>query len=211
VNDGRIAREQSFGLLGGTFDPPHVGHLWLAEAAREQLGLERVLYLPVGAPPHKEGKRVTAVHHRLAMTQLAIQDNPAFLLDTTDIDRPPPHRTVTLLPTMQAAYPGARLWLLLGADSLADMPKWVQPSRIIEQCRLGVLPRPGVTIDWEVLETAGPHLHAATDWLDGPSVAISSTEIRQWAAAGRSLRYLLPTAVIEYIQQHGLYATATSD
>jgi len=139
------------------------------------------------------------------MTQLAIQDNPAFVLNRTDAERPPPHRTVTLLPHIQTAYPGARLWLLMGADSLADMPNWVEPARIIKQCRLGVLARPGVIVDWEVLETAVPHIQAATDWLDGPSVSISSTKVRQWVADGRSLRYLLPTAVIEYIQQHGLY------
>jgi nicotinate-nucleotide adenylyltransferase len=109
-----------------------VGHLWLAEAAREQLALDRVLFLPVGEPPHKEGKRVTAVTHRLAMTQLAVQDNPFFAVDTTDSDRPPPHTTVTLLPHIQAQYPKAQLWLLIGADSLRDLPLWVEPARIVQ-------------------------------------------------------------------------------
>ncbi|HRQ39034.1 MAG TPA: nicotinate (nicotinamide) nucleotide adenylyltransferase [Chloroflexota bacterium] len=198
-------KKLAIGLLGGTFDPPHVGHLWLAEAAREQLGLARVLFLPVGTPPHKEGKTITAVSHRLTMTQLAIQDNPAFTLDTTDADRKPPHTTVTLLPQIQTRYPDAQLWLLIGADSLRDLPAWVEPQRLIQQCQLAVLPRPGVEIDWEVLETAVPHIRRATQWLDGPSVSLSATQIRHWAAAGRSLRYLTPPAVLAYIQQHGLY------
>jgi nicotinate-nucleotide adenylyltransferase len=200
-------KKRAVGLLGGTFDPPHVGHLWLAETARAQLGLECVLFLPVGEPPHKEGKKITAVNHRLIMTQLAIQDNPCFVLDKTDCDRPPPHTTVTLLPQIQARYPEAQLWLLIGADSLRDMPAWVKPHRILQLCRLGVLPRPGVEIDWEFLETAVPHIRAAAHWLDGPSVAISSTEIRRWAHAGNSLRYLVPTAVDAYIQTQQLYTS----
>lgn len=193
------------GVLGGTFDPPHVGHLWLAETAREQLGLEQVLFVPVGSPPHKQGFPVTAVAHRLNMLHLTIQNNPAFVINQTDIDRPPPHTTATLLPLIQAAYTTAQLWLLVGADSLRDLPLWVEPARVIQQCRLGVLPRPGVVIDWGELETAVPGIRAITDEIDGPTVAISSTEIRGWAAAGHSLRYLLPTAVHEYIQQNGLY------
>lgn len=194
------------GLLGGTFDPPHVGHLWLAEVAREQLGLNEVLFLPVGEPPHKEGRRITAVSHRLTMTQLAIQDNPAFALDTTDSDRPPPHTTVTLLPLIQTQYPDAQLWLIIGADSLRDLPTWVEPQRLISQCRLAVLPRPGVEIDWHVLETAVPHIRTITHWLEGPSVALSATQIRHWAEEGRSLRYLIPPTVLAYIQQHRLYS-----
>lgn len=198
-------KEKAIGLLGGTFDPPHVGHLWLAEAAREQLGLDKVLFLPVGEPPHKEGHRITAVPHRLTMIQFAIQDNPAFILDTTDCDRPPPHTTVTLLPLIQARYPDAQLWLLIGEDSLRDLPTWVDPQRLVTQCRLAVLPRPGVEVDWEVLATAVPTIRAVTHWLNGPSVALSATQMRQWAETGRSLRYLTPTAVLAYIQQQGLY------
>lgn len=192
-------------MLGGTFDPPHIGHLWLAQTAQEQLGLGRVLFLPAGQPPHKEKEAVTAVTHRLAMVQLAIQENPHFVLDTTDVQRPPPHRTVTLLPQIQAAYPGAQLWLLLGADSLRDMPEWAEPVRLLAQCRLAVLPRPGVKIDWAPLETAVPGIRSATDWLEGPALALSSTEIRAWAGQGRSLHYLLPATVAAYIKQAGLY------
>ena len=193
------------GLLGGTFDPPHYGHMWLAETAKEQLNLDRVLFLPVGQPPHKQDQVVTAVQHRLAMTKLAIQSNPFFHLDTTDIDRPQPHATNSLLPIIQTKYPGARVWLLLGADSLRDFASWEAPVKIIVQCRLGVLGRPGATPDWQYLNQIVPGLPEAVDILSGPAVAISSTEIRQWAAAGNSVRYLVQTAVWQYISENKLY------
>ncbi|MBK8984600.1 MAG: nicotinate (nicotinamide) nucleotide adenylyltransferase [Chloroflexi bacterium] len=193
------------GLLGGTFDPPHLGHLWLAESARNQLHLDQVLFLPVGEPPHKPGNGVTAVTHRLSMTQLAIADHPAFYLDTTDSYRPPPHTTATLLPLIHAAQPEAELWLLLGSDSLRDFPTWFAPGQIIAHCRLAALARPGVVVDWAALETAVPGLRAATDMLVGPTVDISATAVRQWARQNHSLRYLVPTPVLDYIQQQTLY------
>ncbi len=193
------------GLLGGTFDPPHIGHLWLAETAREQLTLDEVVFLPVGSPPHKEERTITTVSHRLAMLQLALADS-SFALNTLDVERHPPHTTVTLLPLLRQQYgPGAAFWWLIGADSLRDLPTWVQPQQILAQCRLGVLPRPGVEIDWPKLETAVPGVRAAVDWLKGPTLAISATAVRQWARAGHSLRFLLPTAVAQYVQTHALY------
>lgn len=198
------------GLLGGTFDPPHYGHLWLAETARDQLRLDRVLFLPAGQPPHKQGRPITAVSHRLRMLQLAL---PApFNVDTTDMDRPPPHTTATLLPLLQQAYPAAQLWWLIGGDSLRDLPDWVTPDRILQRCRLGVLPRPGITLDWPALQTAVPGVETAVDWLDGPQLPIASTTIRQWASAGRSVRFLLPDPVADYVAAQRLYVTyASSD
>ncbi|MCB8966406.1 MAG: nicotinate (nicotinamide) nucleotide adenylyltransferase [Ardenticatenaceae bacterium] len=202
--DARNGRRR-LGLFGGTFDPPHIGHLWLAETAREQLQLEAVLFLPTGSPPHKQNCQVTAVSHRLAMLQQAIHENPHFCIDMTDIERPLPHTTVTLLPQLKQLYADADLWWLIGSDSLRDLPTWNDPEQIIQQCRLGVLPRPAVDIDWETLETAVPGIKTAVDWLDGPQLHISSTIIRRWAYNGHSLRYLVGTAVADYIQTHQLY------
>lgn len=193
------------GLLGGTFDPPHFGHLWLAETARDQLHLDQVLFLPVGAPPHKEGNSVTAVAHRLQMTRLAVYDHPAFRLDAIDSERPSPHTTCSLLPLIQAAHPLADLWLLIGSDSLRDFPTWHMPATIIAQCRLAVLDRPGVIVDWPALETAVPGLRAATDDLAGPTMDISSTAVRRWARQNHSLRYLVPAPVLEFIHRQALY------
>lgn len=193
------------GLLGGTFDPPHFGHLWLAETAWEQLRLDMVLFLPVGQPPHKRGEPITAVSHRLTMTRLAIADNAHFEADTTDIDRQPPHATYSLLPLMQHAYPDSQIWLLIGGDSLRDLPQWRKPERVVAQCRLAALPRPGAAVNWDALEEAVPNVKSAVDMLDGPTIDISSTEIRGWARAGHTVRYLLPATVADYIHEAGLY------
>lgn len=197
------------GLLGGTFDPPHMGHLWLAEAARDQLMLDKVLFLPVGQPPHKHDREITAVSHRLNMLQKTINDNPAFVIDTIDCDRPPPHTTCTLIPLIQQAYLQAKLWLIIGSDSLVDLPDWVEPDWLIQQCRLATLPRPGVDIDWLALETAVPGVTQVVDMLEGPSINISSTELREWVTRGRSLNYLVETAVIDYINQTKLYSLSS--
>jgi nicotinate-nucleotide adenylyltransferase len=193
------------GLLGGTFDPPHVGHLLLAECARDQLHLDKVLFLPVGHPPHKQQDRVTAAAHRLAMTRLAIAGHDAFQVDTTDLERPPPHYTVTLLPLIAGRHPGAAIWLLLGGDSLRDLPGWYRPEELPRMCRLAVLPRPGAAVDMSNLKRQVPWLETAVDILDGPAVAIAGRHMRRWAALGRSLRYMTPTSVISYIQQEKLY------
>lgn len=201
---------QKIGLLGGTFDPPHWGHLWLAELARQQLGLARVLFLPVGQPPHKAGREITAVPHRIQLVALAIQHNPYFVLDTTDCARPAPHSTVTLLPLLQQTYPDATFWLLLGGDSLRDLPTWTDPARLITQCRLAVLPRPEALIDWERLATAVPGIKTAVDLLSGPTLSLSATAIRAWLREGHTATYLLPTAVADYITQNQLYQAKTS-
>jgi nicotinate-nucleotide adenylyltransferase len=200
-----VSSQPKIGLLGGTFDPPHWGHLWLAETARVQLNLDKVLFLPVGEPVHKLEQQITAVPHRLQMVSLAIQNNPNFFLDTTDCDRGGPHTTATLLPLLRQADPQAKFWLLIGGDSLRDLPTWRQPEQLIQLCRLAVLPRPGGKIDWELLDTAVPGSKAAVDMLSGPTLSISATAIRNWVRQGHEPSYLLPTAVSEYIRQNQLY------
>jgi nicotinate-nucleotide adenylyltransferase len=193
------------GLLGGTFDPPHAGHLLLAQTALVELGLERVLFLPAGQPVHKGGKVISEPAHRITMARLAVAGNDAFVVDTADAGRPAPHTTVSLLPLLEENYPGRPLWLLLGGDSLRDLPTWYQPAELVARVRLAVLPRPGAAIDWAALEAAVPGVRAATQLLDGPAIDLSSTRLRGWAAAGRSLRYLTPDAVCAYISRAGLY------
>lgn len=197
---------ERIGLLGGTFDPPHLGHLWLAEAARQILKLDKVLFLPAGQPPHKSNDPVTAVHHRQQMTALAIGDNDHFLLDMTDAERPSPHYTSTLLPLIKQSYPESELWLVIGSDSLRDLPFWHEPQKVITQCRLAVLPRPGAAVDWVWLSLNVPGVDRVLDTLNGPTIDISSTAIRQWLAGGRHPRYLIPPAILTYIQEQKLYA-----
>ena len=184
------------GLMCGTFDPPHIGHLLVAHTAVEQLGLAQVLFVPVGQPTHKT--TLTPAAQRVAMTQAAIADNPHFALDLTDVEREPPHYTATLLPLLQAKFPQSELWLLLGEDSLRDLPTWHKPDLVCAQARLAVLPRPGVVRDVSADR-------ADVTWLDGPAVHLSSTMLRARLGAGFSGRYVLPTAVQAYIQAAQLY------
>jgi nicotinate-nucleotide adenylyltransferase len=196
---------ERIGLLGGTFDPPHLGHLWLAEAARQTLELDKVLFLPAGQPPHKSADPISAVDHRLAMTALAVNGSSHFLLDVTDIERPSPHYTSTLLPLIQQAYPKSQLWLLIGSDSLRDLPFWHEPQKVITQCRLAVLPRPGIAVDWVWLSLYVPGVDRGVDMLNGPVIDISSTAIRSWLAADHQPHYLIPPLVLNYIQAQSLY------
>lgn len=198
--------QRRIGVLGGTFDPPHVGHLLLGEAAREQLQLDVVLYMPAGHPPHKQAQPLTSPAHRLAMTDLAIRDNASFATSAIDVERPAPHYTSTLRPLLEKEYPGARFWLLIGSDSLRDLPRWHEPQKVVTQWTLAVLPRPNGDVDWSALEEAIPGLADETVMLDGPAIAVSSTQIRRWKRAGRSLRYVVPDAVLHYIEAHDLYA-----
>lgn len=196
---------ERIGFLGGTFDPPHIGHLWLAEAARQTLNLDKILFLPAGQPPHKSDEPVTAVHHRRQMTELAIAGNNHLLLDMTDAERPSPHYTSTLLPLLQQAHPDSELYLLIGSDSLRDLPFWHEPEKVISQCRLVVLPRPGITVDWVMLSLYVSGVDEVVDMLNGPTIDISSTMIREWLAEGNQPHYLVPSAVLSYIQANNLY------
>jgi nicotinate-nucleotide adenylyltransferase len=139
------------------------------------------------------------------MTQLAIQNSPHFQLDNTDLKRPSPHYTSTLLPLIQQKYPQVQLWLLIGSDSLRDLPLWHQPQTVIRSCRLAVLPRPGITVEWVWLSLSVPGVDQVVDMLDGPALDVSSTAIRHWLSRGRSPRFLIPGKVLDYIQEQGLY------
>ena len=172
------------GILGGTFDPPHWGHLQMAEAARTQLALDTVLFAPVGLQPLKQDEPSTAPEHRARMVELAIVDHPHFALSRVDLDRPGPHYTVDLLAIIQAQYPQAALWFILGEDSLGDLLRWRDPARILQLARLAVLRRPGYEPDWPTLDRALPQLRACLDWIEHAEIAISASEIRQRLQAG---------------------------
>jgi nicotinate-nucleotide adenylyltransferase len=193
------------GVFGGTFDPPHYGHLWLAELAREQLQLDFVLFMPVGTPPHKSGQQITAAHHRRRMVELSIEGNSTFKLDSTDLERTPPHTTSSLLPLLTQSYPDAQWWLLVGSDSLRDLPTWHQPQRVVALTRFAVLRRAGYEVNLEELDEKVPGINRAVDLLVGPRLSISSTELRSRAGAGLSLRYLVPPPVLDYIRKQQLY------
>jgi len=195
------------GVLGGTFDPPHYGHLTLAETARVQLRLDRVLFVPAGQPPHKPGRPITPAHHRVAMVEAAIADNRAFALSRVDLDRAGPHYTVEMLALLRREYSEAELFFLMGGDSLAEFLTWRDPAGIVRQARLAVMQRPGWEADLEMLERAVPGVRERLVWLDVPYLHVAASDLRRRIREGLPLRYLVPPPVEAYIREHRLYET----
>ncbi|HUQ43220.1 MAG TPA: nicotinate-nucleotide adenylyltransferase [Candidatus Limnocylindria bacterium] len=201
------------GVMGGTFDPIHVGHLAIAEEAREALELETVLFVPAGQPPHKRADEVTNVEHRLAMVELAIADNRAFELSRIEIDRTGPSYTVDTLEALARAesdgaeeWPSPELTLILSAETFAELPTWHEPERLFEAASMAVVPREGYPPpDPAWLSRVFPGREARVTYLEGPRLGLSSTAIRARVVAGRSIRYLVPRAVEAWIADHGLY------
>ena len=201
------------GILGGTFDPVHLGHLALAEEVREALDLARVLFVPAGDPWQKVGTGVTSGAVRYALVERAIADNPGFAASRLEIDRPGPTYTAETLAEIadaeRAAGRDPDLWFILSAEALAGLPTWRDPERILALARLAVVPRAG---DAEDLATAEARFAAdfpgegdRAVYLAGPRLAISGTLIRARVAAGRSIRYLVPDAVAAAIREYALY------
>jgi nicotinate-nucleotide adenylyltransferase len=195
------------GVLGGTFDPPHIGHLILAEEARLALGLGQVLFVPAGAPWRKVGQDLSPRQDRLAMVQLAVGANPYFAVSGLEIEREgPSYAAVTLAALREQLAADSEMFFILGQDSLADLPNWWQPQRIISLARLAVAARTAWEPDQaDALEAELPGISPRLVWLDMPRIDISSTAVRERVRRRLSFRYWVPPAVEEYIRQHGLY------
>jgi nicotinate-nucleotide adenylyltransferase len=178
----------------------------VAEEAREALGLDRVLFVPAGEPPHKPAGSVTGVKDRVSMVAVAIKDNPAFELSFVEVDRKGPSYTVDTIEELARAYPGTALHLILSAETFAELPTWHEPGRLFAAARVAVVPREGYPApDPAWLAAAFPGREARVDYLEGPRLGLSSTVIRGRVAAGRSIRYLVPPIVEDYIADHYLY------
>jgi len=195
----------SVGLLGGTFDPVHHGHLVIAEEARETLGLERVVLVAAATPPHKPDRPVTPAADRLAMLELAVAGNPAFAVSRLEVDRGGTSYTVDTLGAL-AAEGIADPWFILSAEALAGLPDWRDPDRVLDLARLAVVPRGGFErLDQRWVASHFPGREDRFRFLAGPLLPISGSVVRRRAAAGRSVRYLVPDAVARYIADHQLY------
>ena len=199
----------SLGVFGGTFDPIHHGHLAIAEEAREALGLERVLFVPAAASPFKTERVVADPAHRLAMVEAAIEGNPWFSCTRLELDRPGPSYTVDTLDALAAQGTGPdALWFVLSSEALAGLPRWRDPGRILDLARIAVVPREGhdpLGPGWA--SEAFPGREDRFTFLPGPLLPISGSVVRRRAAAGRSVRYLVPDAVAQYIKMYALYST----
>ncbi len=202
-----------YGILGGTFDPPHVAHLVVAQEARARLGLQRVYFVPAGQPPHKLGHPITPATDRWAMVQRAIADEPGFALSAVEVERDGPSYTVETLRLLRAAWgPEPALYLIVGWDMLFDLPRWHDPAGVVaEATHVVAAHRPGYQADpaqMRRLEAAVPQLASKLVMLPVPQLEISASEVRQRVASSLPLRYLVPDTVIEYIVDHGLYHSA---
>lgn len=192
------------GILGGTFDPIHVGHLIMASYAVDDLNLDRVLFMPAQTPPHKRDRSITSSDHRIAMVQAAIAPDARFELSMLDMQSSAPSYTADLLERMSTEHPEDELIFLIGADSLRDLPEWHRPDLVLQRAEIGVARRPGAVIDDETLD-ALPLLRERVSIYTSPLIDISSTTIRNRVREGRPVTWTVPIPVERYIQDHGLY------
>ncbi len=199
------------GIFGGTFDPIHLGHLILAEQCREQARLDQVLFVPAARPPHKQHQALTPFEKRVDMLRLAVSGQPAFRVEDLEKDRPGPSYTADTLRILKERQPANELFLILGADSLNDLPGWYEPRDVIELATLLIVARPGwemppLTAVWQALGRDGAE-PVRIEIVHCPLIDISSRDLRQRVAAGQTIRYMVPRAVEAYVQDKKLYQT----
>lgn len=194
------------GLFGGTFDPPHIVHLILASEAAHQFKLSRLLWVLTPDPPHKQGQPITPIHHRLEMTRRVLKNDPLFELSRIDIDRPGPHYMIDTVKLIAAQEPNADITLLMGGDSLRDLPTWHQSADLVAAVhKIGVMRRPVDSFDLRMLETQVPGLNEKIMFIDTLVQNISSSEIRRRVAEQEPYRYYVLPAIHEYIETNRLY------
>lgn len=201
-----MAEPMRIGIFGGTFDPPHVGHLILAEECRTQLHLDKLLWVVTDNPPHKHYVEISDIEQRVELVKLAIQGNPGFELSRVDIDRPSPHFAIDTVRILKQLMPGARMFYLMGGDSLHDLPTWKRPQDFIREIDgLGVMRRHADQVDLESLEKVLPGIARKVNIVEAPILEISSRQIRQRVEDGEAYRYYLREAVYKAILELGLY------
>lgn len=194
------------GILGGTFDPIHLGHLIIAEEVRIKLGLSEIIFIPTGQPWLKVDHRVTPAIQRTEIVRLAIEGNPYFKLCTLEVERTGPSYSVDTVAALREKLGAHPLFFILGSDSIAELHLWKEPSRLVQMCKLVVVPRVGLSPpDVNSLEIAIPGVSDRVIQLDAPVIDISSSEIRKRLAQGLSVRYLVPDEVGRYIARKELY------
>ena len=199
---------ERIGILGGTFDPVHYGHLAIAEEARVTLTLDRVILIPAARQPFKRHVLTAEAQHRLAMVQLACAGNAAFEPSALEIERAGVSYTATTLETLHQTL-GGELYFILGADALADLPRWDNVNRILQLACIVAFGRPQAATSLETLYSALPDLAQKLIMLEGPRMELSSTMLRERVATGRPIRYMVPDTVAEYVSTHGLYRSKT--
>jgi nicotinate-nucleotide adenylyltransferase len=203
---GKIETKYALGVFGGTFDPPHIGHLILAAEAQYQLGLQKILWVLTPHPPHKQDLMITAVDERFAMLNVMLAEDSSFEISRVDMEREPPHYAFETMHILHQKYPKADLVYLMGADSLFDLPTWCQSKSFVEACdSIGVMSRPGRVVDLNLLESKLPGLSSRIRFLKTPLLQISSSQLRQRIMENQPFRYFVTSSVYQLIVQHDLY------
>ncbi len=199
------------GILGGTFDPPHIGHLVIAQEALVSLHLDQVLFAPTSNPPHKPKADLTPIQDRLEMVRLAIASSPKFGLSRIDADREGPTYTVDTLRLLRRNLgQEAGVYFIMGSDSLANILTWRSPEQLIRLCRLAVFMRPGYSVNMDDLEKHLPGLRRRVDLIPAPALEVAASDLQRRVRAGLPIRHLVPDAVAAYIYDHGLYRDSRS-
>lgn len=198
------------GFLGGSFDPPHLGHLILSMNALEELELDHLAWILTPVPPHKPDRELTSVEIRTALVEAALADTAEISLSRIEIDRPPPHYAADTMELLRGKFPGDCLVYLIGEDSLRDLPEWHEPGRFLDLIDiLGVMSRPAVEVDPDDLEENLPGLAGKVAYFEDQLIEISSSLIRGRVRAGKRYRYLVPDPVRRLIEHHELYRPST--
>ncbi|MFC1926650.1 nicotinate-nucleotide adenylyltransferase [Chloroflexota bacterium] len=199
--------ENRVGILGGTFDPIHSGHLGIADEMMRQLELQEILFIPAGQPWLKGQEVISSGAQRLQMVKLAIASNPCFKVSTIELERPGPSYSIdTILDLRGSLGAGVRLFLILGFDALAGLPQWKEPERLAELCQVVGVGRPSYNeFDLNDLEPLIPGASERVIMVDMPQIDVSASDIRRRVSRGLSIRHLVPESVEEYILEHGLY------
>jgi nicotinate-nucleotide adenylyltransferase len=206
-----LAKSKRIGIFGGTFDPPHLGHLILAAEAQYQLKLDLLLFVLTPDPPHKQGLRLTRLEDRVAMLSAAIENYQGFELSTVDIDRPGPHFTADTMQILRQQYPGDTLIYLMGGDSLVGLLyDWHKETEFIASCdRIGVMRRPQDELDLAPIEKAFPGISKKIQFVEAPLLEIASSQIRKRVREGRPYLFYLPEPVRKLIAELGIYQRKT--
>ncbi len=202
-----MAKPRKIGIMGGTFDPIHIGHLVTADAVRIEYCLEKVLFIPAGNPPHKQGSQVTPALHRYIMTTMATYSNPFFYVSAIEMERPGPSYTIDTVRLLHEHYGGqVKLYFITGADAVGDLPTWNNIDQLLDLCDFVATTRPGCAdaID-DVIRQLGPKGAERIHRLTTPELEISSTDIRDRVKKGRPIKYIVPESVENYILKENLY------
>jgi nicotinate-nucleotide adenylyltransferase len=201
----------NIGLMGGTFDPIHMGHLVTAEEARQQFDLNYVVFVPAGIPPHKDVAEISLPEHRYLMTSLAVMSNPSFFVSRIEIDQKEPAYTIDTVRYFSSGKGlGPEIFFITGADAILEIFTWKDYEELLNLCTFIAVSRPGYSLDrfHEILDRTSPQMKHKIHLLEIPALAVSSTFIRERVALGKTIKYLTPEPVEQYIKKHGLYCTA---